>query len=105
MELVILIIGHLDLSTIHEELITVKYKWRDIGLMLNVPYYKLREFGKESNPFAAIIDYWLKGNVEDVPVTWRSIVAVLESNSLDEKGLARTIMNKYCQPETDSNKG
>ena len=105
MELVILIIGHLDLSTIYEELVTVRNKWWVIGLELQVPFHKLKEFEQESEPFAAIIDYWLKGNVEDVPVTWRSVVAVLESTSVDEKGLAWTIINKYCQPETDSNKG
>ena len=71
---------------------------------LGIPYFKLKEFEEEKNPLFEIIKYWLNGNVRDVPVTWRSIVAVLESNSVDEKGIARTIMTKYCQPETD-NKG
>ena len=102
---IVLIIAHLDLSTICEELATVRYKWRDIGLRLHVPYYKLKEFEEENNPFPAVINYWLKGNVKDVPVMWRSVVTVLEATSVDEKGLARAIMNKYCQSETDSNKG
>ena len=97
--------AHLDLSTICEELAKVKYKWRDIGLKLHVPYHKLKELEEEKNPFPTIIYYWLNGNIEDLPVTWRSIVAVLESSSVDERGLAKTIMDKYCQSEHNNSKG
>ena len=88
-----------DLSIICEELAKVKYKWKSIGLKLGVPYYKLKEFEKESDPLVEVIDYWLKGNVKDVPITWRSIVAVLESSSVEETRLAQFIMKKYCQAE------
>ena len=97
--------AHLDLSTICEELAKVKYKWWDIGLKLHIPYHKLKEFEKEADPLAAVINYWLNGNVENVPVTWRSIVAVLESSSVDEKGLAKTIGDKYCQFDSPDDKG
>ena len=83
----------------------MKYKWWDIGLKLHTPFHKLKEFEKEANPLAAMINYWLNGNVKDVPVTWRSIVTVLESSSVDERGLAKTIMDRYCQSESVSNKG
>ena len=95
----------LDLSTICEELATVKYKWRDIGLKLHVPYHKLKEFEGTKNPFVEVINYWLNGNVKDVPVTWRSIVTVLESSSVDERGLGKTITKKYCQLESINDKG
>ena len=101
----ILLAAHLDLRTICEELATVKVKWSDIGLQLNIPLYKLKEFEGEKNPFASVIDYWLNGNVTDVPVTWKSIVTVLESRSVDEGGLAKTIMKKYCQSEPNISKG
>ena len=87
------------MGTICEELATVKYKWRDIGLKLKVPYHKLKEFKKESNPLIEVINYWLNGNIKDVAVTWRSILAALESSSVDERGLAKTIMEKYCPSE------
>ena len=74
----------------------MKYKWRDIGLMLQVPYYKLEEFKRDSNPLIKVINYWLDGNVKDVSVTWRSIVTVLGSSIVDEIRLAKTIMAKYC---------
>ena len=72
----------------------MKYKWWDIGLKLHVPYYKLKEFEKEADPLAAVINYWLNGNVKDIPVTWRSIVAAL---GVEERSLAQTITRKYCQ--------
>ena len=97
--------AHLDLGTICEELATVKYKWRDIGLRLKVPYHKLKEFQKESNPLIEVINYWLSGNVKDVPVTWRSLVTVLESSSVDERGLAKNIMKKYYPSESTVDKG
>ena len=97
--------AHLDLSTICEELAIVKYKWREIGLKLHIPYHKLKEFQEEKDRFVEVINYWLNGNVEDVPVTWRSIVTVLESSSVDERGLAKTIMDKYCQSEPNNSKG
>ena len=79
----------------------MKYKWRDIGLKLKVPYHKRKEFEDTKNPFEEVIYYWLRGNVQDIdiPVTWRSIVTVLESSIVDETGLAKTIMEKYCLPE------
>ena len=77
----------------------MKYKWRDIGLKLQVPYYKLKEFKKDSNPLIEVMNYWLSGNIKDVPVTWRFLVTVLESSSVDERGLAKTIMEKYCPSE------
>ena len=90
------------MSTVCEELVEVKFKWKDIGRMLHIPYHKLKEFKKESNPLVEVINYWLSKNikVEDdpPPVTWESIVTVLESDSVDERGLAKTITDKYGFP-------
>ena len=98
-------VAHIDLSTIDEELVTVKYKWWDIGLKLRVPYHKLKEFEGERNPFVEVMNYWLNRNIKDVPVTWRSIVTVLESSSVNERDLAKAIMKKYCEPEPSSIEG
>ena len=83
----------------------MKYKWRVIGLKLNVPYHKLMEFEDAKNPFVEVINYWLNGNVKDVPVTWRSIVTALESSSVSETSLAKKILEKYCPSEPTTNKG
>ena len=73
----------------------VAHKWFQIGIQLGVPRYKLKEFEKDSEPLSAVVDYWLKGNVEDVPVSWKFVVEALEC--VGEKGLANTISKKYCQ--------
>ena len=59
----------------------------------------LKEFQKEDDPLAAAVDYWLNGNVERVPVSWRSIVAALNSTCVWENLLAKRISEKYCQQQ------
>lgn len=75
------------------------YKWIDICVMLEIPYGKLMEFEKDQNPLIASINFWLRGNVEDVSVSWRSIVKALKSESVKETGLAEIISKKYCNQE------
>ena len=75
----------------------IAHKLFKIGVQLGVPHHKLKEFEKEADPLSAVIDYWLSGNVEGVPVSWRSIVAALKSNHVGETGLANRISRKYCQ--------
>lgn len=87
----------LNLRNISNELSSVKYKRHKIGIQLGIPFYKLKEFETESEPFSASIDYWLKGNVKEVPVTWQSIVDALLSDSVDEKRLAKKIAQKYIE--------
>ena len=93
----------LNWSTICEELAKVKHKWWVIGMKLHICYHKLKEFEeKEVDPLAAVINYWLNGNVKDVPITWRSVATALESILVDESGLAQTIRDKYCPEGNDS---
>ena len=53
------------------------------------------EFKKDDDPFISAIDYWLKGNIENAELSWRSVVSALTSNG--ETGLAKRIDRKYCQ--------
>ena len=78
------------------ELGEVAHNWFKIGVQFGVPRHKLKEFEKEDDPLSAVIDYWLNGNSK-VPVSWRSVVAALESSHVGETGLASTIKKKYCQ--------
>ena len=78
---------------------TAKHKWFEIGMQLGLPYHKLEEFKEKRDPLAAVIDYWLRLNVKDVPVTWRSIVDALKSDQVDESGLAKSIEEKYHNKE------
>ena len=79
------------------ELGKIKHKWFEIGIQLGISRGKLKEFKEEDDRLSAIIDYLLNGNVEGVLVSWRSIVAALESSHVGETGLANTIKKKYCQ--------
>ena len=53
------------------------------------------------------LNFWLRGNVEDVPAAWESLVAALESKQVGETGLAKAIATKYCykQKESKDDKG
>ncbi len=86
----------LDLRTICNELAPVQHKLSKIGVQLGVPQPKLMEFKNSDDPLAALIDYCLCGNVEGVPLTWRSVVDALMCPHVDERGLAKDIEEKYC---------
>lgn len=92
------------MRTICNELGTIKYKWFDIGLQLRIPRGKLMEFKKQDDPVAAGVDYWLNGNVEGVPLSWKSIVKALESSRVRESKLAQRISEKYCGNIEDKGK-
>lgn len=67
---------------------------------MGMPYHVLEEFKKELDPLAAVINYWLKGNVEEVQVCWLSIVETLKTPHVMELGLAEKICAKYCPQDT-----
>ena len=85
----------LNLKNVSNELSAVRYKYKTIGVQLGIPYDKLQLFARGTDPFYAMIDYWLKRNVEGVTVSWESIVNALSSEQVAENGLAITIANKY----------
>lgn len=79
------------------ELAEVAHKAHLIGIQLGVPHHKIAMFKKEEDDIlSAVINYWLCGNVLDVPVTWNSIIAALESKHVGEPGFAARIREKYC---------
>ena len=81
------------------ELSEVSDKYSQIGIQLGISLNKINEFERERDPLAAIVNFWLRGNVESVPVSWKSIVEALKSKHVGETGLANTISKKYCQEE------
>ena len=56
---------------------------------------------KEEDCLSAAIDYWLCGNVPDVPVCWGSVVTALESKQVGEAGLAKIIRVKYSVQDAE----
>ena len=90
--------GSLYLKTVCNELEDVKHKAYEIGIQLGIPHSKMLVFKQDGNILSAAIDYWLCGNVPDadIPITWGSIVAALESKQVGEIGLAKVISTRYC---------
>ena len=91
------LISVLDVRNVTNELSSVKAKWHTIGVQLGIILAKLNEFKHDHQTadrcFAEVIDFWLNGNTQ-VPRSWESLVEVLESPSVDEKGLARRLREK-----------
>ena len=79
----------------------IKHKWIEIFIQLDIPRDVLKQFEKDSDPFSAAMDYWLKGNMTEsaVPITWKSIADALRSAHVGEPALAEEISKKYCQKE------
>ncbi len=79
------------------ELGRVRHKWLTLGIQLGIPRHVLEHFKRDDDPLSAAVDYWLRGNVTEVPITWDFLVEALKS--VDEKGCADTISKKYCTPQ------
>ena len=97
-----ILIGHdrdVDLKNVCSELSEISSKRFKIGIQLGISHSQLKEFEQEDDPLSAIVNFWLRGNVESVPVSWKSIVEALKSKHVGETGLANMISKKYCQEE------
>ena len=72
-------------------------KWFQIGVQLGVSESKLRQIESDYHTldrrFSEMISFWLNGNTQ-VPVTWISLVEVLDSCFVNEKGLANQLREK-----------
>ena len=81
----------------------MKHKWRKICIQLGIPNYKLRQFEKDDDPIINSLDYWLNGNT-DVPITWESVVAALDTPDVDEPGLAKKLREKWTETTNKATK-
>ena len=70
-----------------------------MGIQLGIKGSKLKTFEENySSTFRCLMEtvsYWSDGNT-NVPVSWESVVTVLNDRSVDESGLAKQIQEKYC---------
>ena len=94
-----LFLASLNLRTLCNELGGVKHKAYQISIQLGISHAKLMELKQDGNLLVGALDFWLSGNVPDVPVTWASIVVALKSEFVNETGCASTIRAKYCPCE------
>ena len=72
-------------------------KWFRIGVQLGLSEAKLRQIEADHRTvdrcFSEVISFWLNRNTE-VAVSWKSLVEILESPFVDEKGLAKKLREK-----------
>ena len=76
---------------------SVCFKWRAIGVQLEVPTFQLKIIEKKScdltDQLCDTLDYWMNS---DSSPSWRHLVDTLKAPSVDENRLAEEIEEKYC---------
>ena len=89
----------IDERILLSELAKVQTKWFEIGIQLGIKRNKLETFKCDhpstSRCLMATVSYWLDGNT-NIPVSWKSVVTVLNDPFVDESGIAKQIQEKYC---------
>lgn len=83
----------------------VEYKWFQIGIQLGISRHKLKEFEKEHDPLAAVVDYFLCGNITGSNPSWKSLLEALMTKHVDESGLAKRLSIKYCSQREHKESG
>ena len=77
----------------------MEIKWLQIGIQFGIKRDKLKTFEENySSTFRCLMEtvsYWLNGNT-NIPVSWESVLTVLNDPSVDESGIAKQIQEKYC---------
>ena len=84
-----------------DELGEIEHKAYKIGIQLGISDDKMKKFEQDGNVLSTAVSHWLNGNT-NVPVTWRSVVAALNSPFVGERGCAQKISKKYCGEEKES---
>ena len=86
------------MKNLTEKLADVFSEFFGIGLQLGIDESKLKEFEHNyqsaGRRFSEVISYWLRRNT-DTPVTWESLITVLKSRSVNQKGLAQSLEEQY----------
>ena len=94
------------LKALLNELHSVRLKWYNIGLELDIPYTELNCFRKmysdPSDSLREVLICWLKTAV-DPPPSWEAVVSALRSLIVNEMNVAAQLESKYCTPTRESN--
>ena len=80
------------------ELGSVVSKWFQIGIQLGVSETRLHHIEADyriaDRCLSEVIILWLNGNA-NTDVTWESLIRALEASIVNEKGLAKSLIQKY----------
>ena len=75
-------------------------KWYEIGIQLgiktdNLDVFKEDHYGRTARCFIETLNYWTGDNT-DVPVSWESIINVLNDPIVNKPAIANRLQRKYC---------
>ena len=88
----------LDLRKVINELGSVASKWFQIGIQLGVSETRLHQIEADHRTadrcFSEVIIFWLNGNT-NTDVNWESLIGALKASVVNEKGLAKSLIQKY----------
>lgn len=80
------------------ELDSVVSKWFQIGIQLGVSESRLHQIEADHRTsdrcLSEVIIFWLNGNT-NADITWESLITALEASGVNEKGLAKSLIQKY----------
>ena len=80
------------------ELGSVVSKWFQIGIQLGIGESRLHQIEADHRTadrcLSEVIIFWLNGNT-NADVTWESLITALEASGVNEKGLAKSLIQKY----------
>ena len=79
-------------------------KWNEFGVQLDIPTSTLNAVRKHTAQecFIEVFSIW-KRSLSREPISWATVIAVLESPCIDEKKLAADLRAKYGAATNDSN--
>ena len=86
------------LPTLMNELSVLSHKWESISNALQIPRHRsdyIRVHQRTSSEcLYSVLEYWLMSNT-DIPVTWESVVEILDSYYIGERTLAEKLRKQY----------
>lgn len=91
-----------ELREVFSELHGVQAKWWNIGLQLKVPNATLHAIQNDPKleKDEARLREMLDGRIKQGVLTWDEIVEALEDVTVNEKGLAEDIRNRWIDPQS-----
>ena len=96
-----------DLGEVLVELLQVRSKWYDVGILLKVPVDTLdgieARYDDPKDRLREVLKPWLKKAAKSQP-TWRTLVEMLRNGLVDEPRIADQLEAKYC-PAPDREQG
>ena len=101
-------LGPHDLRAVRKAIFSVRTKWYDIGVELEIFHYTLDAIQAE-NPnnvarcLTKMLIKWL--NRVSPPPTWSDLVQALSSEPVEEKVLAEKIRKQYCHQDGEQATG